>query len=426
MASPVHTSPSQSGRELGKYENGKWYCCCNLEAAFYTVKKEGSNKGRRFHRCPKWDDQQCRFYLFEDDAKNSPSTRSPNSVPNSRVQVKRNSLIQAIRNRRARRDLPDSEGASTITEGPIYSPASSRFHTPASHRSFLRTPHLSEPDWGSEEDEGTSGTADGWRQPSRNRYADLPTPTPKRKRPETEGTNAGADAGGPAGDAEFSQIDVDEEELAEMAGEAANQGRPAAPAQPPRPSQGSDFRVTPSRIGMRAASGGLQTPSSRSNVTNPASGNNGLNPGSGNSFTSLVSGTTAVEASQPGSKRRRTTQRFAISTPTASRSSSQGDAETTTTIMDLLKVGERISPLLREKVLECHRRVQNKRLQTIEAQLRFALDAAEEKEVQNARLVREIAMQRMEISGLKDELQALFGLVAARYQNDQNDDDIGH
>jgi hypothetical protein len=26
MASPAHSSPGQFGRELGRFENGKWYC----------------------------------------------------------------------------------------------------------------------------------------------------------------------------------------------------------------------------------------------------------------------------------------------------------------------------------------------------------------------------------------------------------------
>ncbi|KAK4241802.1 hypothetical protein C8A03DRAFT_11926 [Achaetomium macrosporum] len=427
MASPTHPSPSQTGRELGKFENGKWYCillilspaclgvlllipsfigCCNLEAAFHQVKKEGPNKGRRFHRCPKWGDQ-CRFYLYEDEAKEREQRASHQNSALNTTGAGNPSLTD-----RRRRGSPESEAASTVTEGPIYSPASGGFHTPASrHRSFLRTPRLPDPDWSSDED--SSATADGRRQPDLNRYAGPPTPTPKRTRPEAEGRDAGVDAGGPATDTEFSEIDADiAEELTEIAdmGEAANQRRQVQP----RPSQRSDLPATPSGRGTHAGFAGPQTPA----------------------FTSLASGTTIVPTPEPGSKRRKTTQGFATltSTPTASRtqnalagSQDQNDAEMTTAMLNLLRP-ERISASTREAVREMLNeadRQYTRRIRTAEAQLAFARDTVEEKKAEISRLVRENAMQQMEISGLKDQVQAFektSGIVAALYRNDDHGD----
>jgi uncharacterized membrane protein len=101
----------------------------------------------------------------------------------------------------------------------------------------------------------------------------------------------------------------------------------------------------------------------------------------------------------------------------------------TTAALNLLREGERVSPSLRETMREMLNeadRQYNRRIRTAEDQLRFALDAMEEKKEELSRLVRENAMQRIEISGLRDQVQAsamTSGLVAVLYRNDQDEDD---
>ncbi|XP_038274937.1 DNA topoisomerase 3-alpha isoform X3 [Dermochelys coriacea] len=64
------------GRGLGRYGSndfdsggggGGTMCKCNQPAITRTVQKEGPNKGRQFHTCPKPREQQCGFFQWVDE-----------------------------------------------------------------------------------------------------------------------------------------------------------------------------------------------------------------------------------------------------------------------------------------------------------------------------------------------------------------------
>lgn len=47
------TSCGYQYSNLGGYYNGKWFCTCGLPAGWYTVKKTGSNMGKK-----------CKFHII--------------------------------------------------------------------------------------------------------------------------------------------------------------------------------------------------------------------------------------------------------------------------------------------------------------------------------------------------------------------------
>jgi hypothetical protein len=140
----------------------------------------------------------------------------------------------------ARSDTPLSEAASAFT-APVYSPASSVFHTPAPRQGIFRgIPRLGDKSWSSD-DEDSDVTADrpakkpptksadkspakspATHQTNLNRYLGLSTPTPKRKRSAVDdgGARGNNSSGATRNDAVIivSDIDSDDaEELVELA-----------------------------------------------------------------------------------------------------------------------------------------------------------------------------------------------------------------
>ncbi|XP_019397469.1 PREDICTED: DNA topoisomerase 3-alpha [Crocodylus porosus] len=73
--SPVGFHSPEGGRGQGHYQSssrdagggGSNVCNCNQPAITRTVQKDGPNKGRQFHTCPKPRDQQCGFFLWADE-----------------------------------------------------------------------------------------------------------------------------------------------------------------------------------------------------------------------------------------------------------------------------------------------------------------------------------------------------------------------
>ncbi|KAK3942199.1 hypothetical protein QBC46DRAFT_339896 [Diplogelasinospora grovesii] len=54
----------------GSFENGQWSCNCDprLPAVRFQVKKGGPNKGKWFYTCQQQREEQCGFFLWEDQA----------------------------------------------------------------------------------------------------------------------------------------------------------------------------------------------------------------------------------------------------------------------------------------------------------------------------------------------------------------------
>lgn len=73
--SPIGFHSPEEGRGQGHYQSssrdaeggGSSVCNCNQLAITRTVQKDGPNKGRQFHTCPKPRDQQCGFFLWADE-----------------------------------------------------------------------------------------------------------------------------------------------------------------------------------------------------------------------------------------------------------------------------------------------------------------------------------------------------------------------
>ncbi|KAK9476024.1 hypothetical protein V1514DRAFT_212184 [Lipomyces japonicus] len=85
--------------QRGTYENGEWKCDCipRRVAVLRTTLKEGANKGRKFYTCTNARDEQCKFFLWQDDAKmreQSYATSSPTKNPISHQQDRQQKLRQ--------------------------------------------------------------------------------------------------------------------------------------------------------------------------------------------------------------------------------------------------------------------------------------------------------------------------------------------
>lgn len=310
------------------------------------VKKEGANKGRWFYTCPKPREEQCRFFLFEDAARalqkktleqKSAFSKQTTAPANDSPGMSDKPGPGNFNREASRAETPQSEVASTVAGGPMFSPASSVFPTPApSGRIFGKVGRVPNPFWISDEDsDDTAGPE----------YPTVSTPTRrKRTRADDEAEATARDRGnGRTGPGDLSEFDSDDDaQLAEMADQAAER------IHQPQRSQFSDSVATPSGRGLglglgaaRAGWGGLPTPDS------------------GNSF---------LGASEPGAKRFKTAQ-GPQGTPTPARTRnalaagggggdlsqgdccSEDDAEITIAVLGLLKA-EPVSTAVRRALRE--------------------------------------------------------------------------
>ncbi|KAG7293345.1 hypothetical protein NEMBOFW57_003393 [Staphylotrichum longicolle] len=284
-STPPKSSPPQRWHNSpGKYEDGKWYCACDppQQAAFLQVKKEGANKGRWFYTCPKPREAQCRFFLFEDAARalqkktleqKSAFSKQTTALANDSPGMSDKPGPGNFNREANRAETPQSEVASTVAGGPMFSPTSSVFPTPApSGRIFGKVGRVPNPFWISDEDsDDTAGPE----------YPTVSTRTRrKRTRADDEAEATARDRGnGRTGPDNLSEFDSDDDaQLAELADQAAER------IHQPQRAQFSDSVATPSGRGLgaaRAGWGGLPTPDS------------------GNSF---------LGTSEPGAKRFKTAQ----------------------------------------------------------------------------------------------------------------------
>jgi hypothetical protein len=61
---------SEEQKEDQIEENNKsneMICYCNLPAIQLIVKKDGHNNGRKFYKCPKYNDDKCKYFKWEDE-----------------------------------------------------------------------------------------------------------------------------------------------------------------------------------------------------------------------------------------------------------------------------------------------------------------------------------------------------------------------
>ncbi|XP_068192543.1 DNA topoisomerase 3-alpha [Antennarius striatus] len=61
-----HSRPSLGSRNTSRHV-GQTMCNCNETAVVRTVQKDGPNKGRTFHTCGKFRDQQCGFFQWSEE-----------------------------------------------------------------------------------------------------------------------------------------------------------------------------------------------------------------------------------------------------------------------------------------------------------------------------------------------------------------------
>ena len=68
---------SHPGPGTQSQEEETFSCNCGVEAVKRTVQKEGANKGREFHVCPKPRDEQCNFFQWADQVQPGPPRPAP-------------------------------------------------------------------------------------------------------------------------------------------------------------------------------------------------------------------------------------------------------------------------------------------------------------------------------------------------------------
>jgi hypothetical protein len=56
-------------------------CFCDHEAYHGTVKKDGTSKGKRFFRCPKWPHGNCSFFKWDESWANTAAPLTTAVVP---------------------------------------------------------------------------------------------------------------------------------------------------------------------------------------------------------------------------------------------------------------------------------------------------------------------------------------------------------
>lgn len=314
------------------------------------MKKEGDNKGRWFYTCPKPRAEQCRFFLFENAAMalqkktleqksvfSNKKTASANESPSTNTDTNNKPQPSNPNQGISRAETPQSEVASTVAGGPMFSPTSSVFPTPAPRgRIFGNVGRVPNPFWSSDED--SDDTADPRRNSNSERYPTVSTPTKRKRTHADDEVTARRGGNGRPGTVDMSEFDSDDDaQLAEMA-DQAERIHQSQSSQPSQRSQFSDSVATPSGgrgLGARTGLGGLPTPES------------------GNSFHG---------ASEPGAKRFKTAQGpQGASTPTPARTRnalaggdlSQGDyysdddAEITIAVLGLLKAEPVSTPVRR-------------------------------------------------------------------------------
>ncbi|KAK4251256.1 hypothetical protein C7999DRAFT_28288 [Corynascus novoguineensis] len=384
----------------GKFEGGIWHCACDPapHAAFLQVKKEGNNKGRWFYTCQKPREEQCGFFMWENVAKaREQRARNEASVFNRPLPAqqhgagiangasssgKNNPRNNGGNEQHARRaETPHREvdgetalsaatnpaessqwdAASTMTGGgPLYSPASSIFFTPAPRQRIFRgIPRAGATSWSSDDDSDGS-SAEHTRYP-----CGMTTPTPKRKRSAPDDAVAQDSrytAAAPAATTDLSDIDADmADELVKLTDQTE---RLHHSPQSPR-SHFSDPHTTPGGGRPGFGHGGLPTPESgRSFAGAGASGNPAgkrLKTAHGMPMTPTPARTRNALAGGGAATVQHQELSFTISTSplpssnTDNKENSNGDAEITTMVLSLLppeNEGRPVSAAVRERLRE--------------------------------------------------------------------------